>query len=90
MPKNEKQRNYLKLFRRAMSDPDIAERFQCIAKFEVANFLRKDSLSKKNKHEAFTLFKDIIKSKDSRSVDRKDAKKNYKKLSKELKEKPGA
>ena len=77
----EKQGGYIKFLRRVMKDPDIAEKFQCVAKAELANLLQKESHSKKDHYEALVLLGEIIKSKNSRYIDRQFAKKNYKKLS---------
>lgn len=80
MSKIEKQGRYIKFLRCAMKDPDIAEKFQCVAKAELANFLQKESYSKTDHYEALLLLREIIKSKNARYIDRQFAKKNYKKL----------
>ena len=46
----EKQGGYIKFLRRVMKDPDIAEKFQCVAKAELANLLQKESHSKKDRY----------------------------------------
>ena len=84
MRKIGKQEKYIKFFKCAMRDPDIAEKFQCVAKIIVADFLQRSNYSRKKRYEALVLFREIIKTKGARYIDRKFARKSYKKLSKEL------